>query len=145
MKKNNPREISPVEVFFNLVGGKYKGAIVWYLHEYGTMRYNELIRCLPSPNPKTLTHQLREMEANGIVIRKVYPEVPPRVEYCLTDLGNSIFPVIQETHLWAVRYVNTLPEKDAPITDKMRKCYLFDDQDNYKIDTEMPGPDFKKN
>ena len=127
MKYTNPMEASPTEVFFNLVGGKYKGAILWYLASRGTLRFSELVKCLPRVNPKTLTQQLRSMERDGLLVRTVYPEVPPRVEYSLTELGAEIFPLVREIHLWAVDYVRGLPKEKAPVTDRIRVCYRKED------------------
>ena len=126
MKIRNPREVSPVEVVFSLIGGKYKGAILWYLAKKGALRFGELSRYLSQANPKMLTQQLRSMEEDGLVIRTIYPEVPPRVTYRLTQLGESLFPVVQAAHLWAIDYVRSLPEDEAPVTSKARKCYQKD-------------------
>ena len=126
MKIKNPREVSPVEVVFSLIGGKYKGAILWYLAKKGALRFGELSRYLSQANPKMLTQQLRSMEEDGLVTRTIYPEVPPRVEYRLTQLGESLFPVVQTAHLWGIDYVRSLPEDEAPITSKARKCYQKD-------------------
>jgi DNA-binding HxlR family transcriptional regulator len=123
MKTQNPRELSPVEVCFRLVGGKYKGAILWYLAKKGPLRFSELIKYLPQVNPKMLTQQLRTMEWDRIVSRTVYPEVPPRVEYTITDFGLSLFPLIQAAHQWGLDYVRGLSEEQAPHTPKSRPCY----------------------
>lgn len=123
MKYKNPREISPVEVCFSLVDGKFKATIIWYLSQKEPRRYSELSKCLPRNNPKVFTQQLRAMENDGLIVRTVYPEVPPRVEYSLTELGRSLYPVIQQAHLWAINYVRNLPAAESPITDKARKCY----------------------
>ena len=123
MDKKNPREISPTEVTFDLVGGKYKGAILWYIHKHHVMRFSEIVRHLPACNVKMVTQQLRAMEQDNLLCRTVYPEVPPRVEYSLTRLGESLFPVIQVAHQWGIAYVRNLPEEQAPITEKMRKVY----------------------
>jgi DNA-binding HxlR family transcriptional regulator len=88
----------------NVIGGKWKGLIWWRL-ESGVSRHGELRRSIPVITPKTLTQQLRELEDDGIVSRRVYAEVPPRVEYALTDYGRTLAPVFQilctwgETHL----------------------------------------------
>ena len=80
MDKRNLREISPTEVTFDLVGGKYKGAILWYIHKHHVMRFSEIVRHLPACNAKMVTQQLRAMEQDNLLCRTVYPEVPPRVE-----------------------------------------------------------------
>ena len=123
MNRKNPREISPVEVYFDLIGGKYKATIIWYLAQKQPRRFGEIARCLPKNSPKALTNQLRTMENDGLIQRTVYPEVPPRVEYSLTPLGYSLYPSIQRAHLWAVDYVNSLPDHIAPITPQARKVY----------------------
>ena len=123
MNRKNPREISPVEVYFDLIGGKYKATIIWYLAQKQPRRFGEIARCLPKNSPKALTNQLRTMENDGLIQRTVYPEVPPRVEYSLTPLGYSLYPSIQRAPLWAIDYVNSLPDHIAPITPQARKVY----------------------
>ena len=123
MKFKNPREISPVEVFFSFVDGRLRGAIIWYLAQGGSMRYSELAKSLPKTNPKLLVQQLRTMEQDGLIERTVFHESTPRVEYSLTEFGRSTFPVLQGAHLWALNYVKNLPPEVAPITDDMRPIY----------------------
>ena len=119
----NYREVSPVEVFFSLIGGRFKAAILWNLAQVESMRYNQISRLLPEHTPKMLTQQLRSMEADGFIKREIYPEVPPRVEYSLTDLGKSLYPIINDIHLWSIDYVNNIPEEIAPHTPKKRRFY----------------------
>lgn len=126
MKSKNPRELSPVEVCFRLIGGKYKSAILWYLAQKGPLRFSALVKYLPQVNPKMLTQQLRAMELDGVVSRTVYPEVPPRVEYTLTPFGASLFPVVQAAHQWGLDFVRSLPEERPPHTLKSRPCYEED-------------------
>lgn len=123
MKNKNMREVSPVEVFFRFVDGRLKATIIWYLAQGKAMRYGELAKSLPKTNPKLLTQQLRAMENDGLISRMAYQEVPPHVEYALTDFGRSLYPVLQEAHLWAINYVKGLSEQEAPYTDRTRKCY----------------------
>lgn len=89
----------PVEATLTLIGGKWKGVVLWHLLQ-GTLRFNELRRRLPSITQRMLTNQLRELEADGFVIRTIYPEVPPRVEYSLTERGRSLEPVIIALKTW---------------------------------------------
>ncbi|MFV0436709.1 MAG: winged helix-turn-helix transcriptional regulator [Desulfopila sp.] len=96
----------PVEATINLVGGKYKALILWNLMG-GTLRFSELRREVPQATPKMLTQQLRELEADGLVNRKVYAEVPPRVEYSLTTLGRSIAPVLKAMYAWGTSYLKS--------------------------------------
>lgn len=91
----------PVEIAMDILSGKWKSLMLWHLHE-GTKRYKELERIVPGVSQKMLTQQLRELERDGLVERMVYPEVPPRVEYRLTPLGESAFPILEMMHDWAV-------------------------------------------
>ena len=92
----------PVEVTLDLVGGKWKGVIVYHLLE-STLRFNELKRKLPTATQRMLTRQLRELEECGLVHREIFPQVPPRVDYSLTDEGRSLAPIILAMHEWGTR------------------------------------------
>ncbi len=74
---------------------------LWHLHE-GPIRYKELERIVPGVSQKMLTQQLKEMEEDSLLTRTVFPEVPPRVEYELTELGHSVFPMLEMMHNWAI-------------------------------------------
>jgi Predicted transcriptional regulators len=97
----------PVEASINLIGGKYKSLILWKLTGK-TLRFSQLRKEVPSATPKMLTQQLRELEADGLVRREVYPVVPPKVEYSLTELGMSIRPVLESMYAWGTGYLRTL-------------------------------------
>lgn len=92
-----------VELSLNIIGGKWKIPVIWSLKE-GPLRYGELMRSLPKVTHKMLTQQLRELEADEIISRKVFHEVPPKVEYNLTLLGKSIVPVIEMLNEWGDEY-----------------------------------------
>lgn len=89
----------PVEATLSLIGGKWKGVVLWHLLQ-GTLRFNEIRRRLPDVTQRMLTNQLRELEADGFIVRTVYPEVPPKVEYSLSDRGRSLEPVIMALKAW---------------------------------------------
>lgn len=89
----------PVEATLQVIGGKWKGVILYHLQSQ-TIRFNELRRMMPDITQRMLTKQLRELEADGLVARKVYAEVPPRVEYSMTDYGNTLKPVINALRKW---------------------------------------------
>jgi len=93
----------PLEVAMNMMSGKWKMTILWHLTK-GTIRFNELQRRLSNITQKTLTQQLRELESDGLIHREVYAEVPPKVEYSLTDLGESIRPVLEALCQWGKNY-----------------------------------------
>jgi DNA-binding HxlR family transcriptional regulator len=97
----------PVEATLSLIGGKYKSLILWHLKSE-TLRFNELRKQVPSATPKMLTQQLRELEADGFIHREVYPVVPPKVEYSLTELGQSIIPILQSMFDWGNLYLDQL-------------------------------------
>lgn len=94
----------PVAATLQLIGGKYKGLILWSLLD-GALRFSGLRRAVPCATPKMLTQQLRELEADGLISRTVYPVVPPKVEYALTDLGKSLHPVLEAMHAWGAAYL----------------------------------------
>lgn len=89
----------PVEATIDRIGGKYKAIILWHLIEQ-TLRFSELQRLLPQATPKMLTQQLRELEADGLVVRVVYPVIPPKTEYSLSESGVSLTPVLQAMCAW---------------------------------------------
>ncbi len=89
----------PLTAIMQVIGGKWKGLIWWRLST-GITRYGELKRSIPDITPKMLTQQLRELEADGIASRRVYAEVPPRVEYALTDYGKTLAPVFEIMCTW---------------------------------------------
>lgn len=95
----------PVEATLDLIGGKYKALILWHLSS-GTMRYNQLQK-LVAATPRMLTLQLRELESQNLISRKVYPEVPPKVEYSMTDLGRSLMPILTAMRDWGADYLRS--------------------------------------
>lgn len=97
----------PVETTLTLIGSKWKVLILRDLID-GKKRFGELKRSIGSVSQKVLTAQLREMEADGLVIRTVYAEVPPRVEYELSDLGKTLKPVLDSLWNWGEGYKKTL-------------------------------------
>ena len=93
-----------VEATLRLIDGKWKGVILYHLLE-GTLRFNEIRRRLASVTQRMLTNQLREMDADGLITRTVYAEVPPKVEYSLTERGRSLEPVIRALKTWGDLHV----------------------------------------
>lgn len=99
---NNDR--CPVEATLELIGGKYKALILWHLSE-GTMRFSELKKEVSGATAKMLTQQLRELESQNLIHREVYPVIPPKVEYSLTELGRSLMPVLVAMRDWGSEYL----------------------------------------
>lgn len=97
----------PVEAALEIIGGKWKGLALYHLMD-GPVRFNALRRELGDVTQRMLTKQLRELEADGLIRRKVYPVVPPKVEYSLTEKGASLRPIVMALQEWGARYA--LPE-----------------------------------
>ncbi|KLU59591.1 putative HTH-type transcriptional regulator YtcD [Peptococcaceae bacterium CEB3] len=107
IKKSNKEYKYSMEVTLDLIGGRWKSLILWHL-EGKTLRFNELRKLVPQATQKMLTQQLRDLEEDGLIIRKVYAEVPPKVEYSLSDLGKSIQPLLESMCSWGKDYLNIL-------------------------------------
>jgi DNA-binding HxlR family transcriptional regulator len=112
--KNGKTYHCPFDAAIDVIGGKWKMGIIWHLGE-NVMRFNELQKVLPGVNAKTLTNQLRELEEDGVILRKAYPEVPLRVEYRITDFGKTLIPVMQSLCDWGARYLETENGNQCPV------------------------------
>lgn len=99
-------ENCPVEATLELIGGKYKALILWHLAD-GTLRFSELRKAIRGATAKMLTQQLRELEARQLVHREVFPIIPPKVEYSLTELGRSLMPILVAMRDWGAGYLRT--------------------------------------
>lgn len=97
----------PVEAAMSIVGGKYKAIIIYHLIN-ATLRFSELQKEIPQATPKMLSQQLKELEADGIINRVLYPVVPPKTEYSLTELGKTLVPIIQSLCDWGENYFKLL-------------------------------------
>ncbi|QIB68693.1 winged helix-turn-helix transcriptional regulator [Aminipila butyrica] len=95
----------PIEHTVNLIGHKWKVLILRNLFHQGTQRFGEIHKGIHGISQKMLTQQLRQLEADGILCRKVYPEVPPKVEYSLTALGESLKPILDEMNKWGIEHL----------------------------------------
>jgi DNA-binding HxlR family transcriptional regulator len=115
MKKNIESEQKctkcGVEYAFKRIGGKYKGRILWNIGENNKLRFGELGRVLPDVSTKMLTQALRELESDNLIIRKVYHEVPPKVEYYLTDTGIQLIPFLEHLNNWGFAQIIKETEK----------------------------------
>lgn len=96
----------PVEATLDLIGGKYKALILWHLSE-NPLRFSELHKAISNATAKMLTQQLREMEAQNLIHREVFPIIPPKVVYSLTDLGRSLLPILVAMRDWGSNYLKT--------------------------------------
>lgn len=106
-------EVCPVEVAIAVIGGAWKMTTVKHLGN-GTLRFGELRRAVGPVTPRVLTRQLRELEHDGIVARRVYAEVPPRVEYSLTPLGETLSSLVEQLDTWGADYAARLDPPGTP-------------------------------
>ncbi len=110
---------SPVEATLDVIGGKWKAVILYHLSHDGTHRFAQLRRKIPGVSERMLTRQLRELEGDGIVHREVYPEVPPKVEYSVTDYGKTLRPITEVMCEWGRRHMRrTSADKRAAAAGK---------------------------
>ena len=91
---------TPFGYTLSIIGGKWKMIIMFWLVEYEVLRYGELKRCIGQISDKILNNQLKELEKDGIIIRKEYPQIPPKVEYRLTERGKSLIPILDRMCEW---------------------------------------------
>ncbi|MCM2389166.1 winged helix-turn-helix transcriptional regulator [Streptomyces albipurpureus] len=115
MSKAKPVYHCGLDAAVDVVGGKWKPLILWALHEK-THRFGELRRQLPGVSEKMLIQQLRELEADGVVHREVYREVPPRVEYSLTELGEALNTALEPLGTWGLTFMQQI------IDNKTKGC-----------------------
>ena len=102
---NNITQCTTVSKIQSAIGGKWKIVILWYIATSGVLRFSELQRQIGEITQSTLTKQLRELEADGFISRYIYQEIPPKVEYSLTDLGNSFIPILEHMKAWGDVYL----------------------------------------
>lgn len=99
-KKLEGQNFCPIETGIELLSGKWKARILWKLYNQPTMRFGELRRSLNGITEKMLTQQLRELESINLIVRKIYREVPPKVEYSLSDFGKTLKPIFSALCVW---------------------------------------------
>jgi DNA-binding HxlR family transcriptional regulator len=103
----------PVQATLDIIGGKWKVLILWHLHP-SIRRFGELKRLIPEITPRMLTQQLRELEQDGLITRKIYAEIPPRVEYSLSNRGQTLVPVLRLMCKWGNEQILKLKKKNQP-------------------------------
>ena len=110
MTEVNTKWGDPLEIVWKIIGGKWKVQIISNLFE-GKKRFNEIRKTMPQITQKMLTNALRDLEKDGVVERKVYPEVPARVEYTLTEMGKSLESVVNNMNQWGKHYQNLFTQE----------------------------------
>ena len=110
-----------VEAAMDIIGGKYKAIILWHLIKDGTLRFSQLQRLIPQATPKMLSSQLKELEANNLIVRVLYLVVPPKTEYSLSEFGKTLIPIITALRDWGSLYFEHMnvqnPCEDKKSTD----------------------------
>lgn len=102
---NDKKNICPVEYTLSIIGGKWKPLIIWYLANEGVKRYGEFKKALIGITHKMLSQQLKEMESDGLIHREEYHQVPPKVEYSLTQKGETLIPVLKTMCEWGSKNI----------------------------------------
>lgn len=110
-----------VDYAFQRIGGKYKGRIIWYINSQGVLRYGQLRKMVTGITPKMLTQTLRELEEDNLINRKVYFEVPPKVEYSLTETAQQLIPFIEHLKQWGEEQM-----KKEECKPKLKKLNKYD-------------------
>ena len=103
MNTKNHSYQCPVEAAFDCIGGRWKALIVWHIG-YSVARYSDIKANLPKITPHMLSLQLKSLEEDGLIVRTQYEEIPPRVEYCLTQAGMDLLPILDTLCDWAILY-----------------------------------------
>lgn len=98
--------VCPISYTLSIVGGKWKWVLMWILSSKGTQRYGEIRKLLPNITHKILIQHLKELEANDLILRKEYTQVPPKVEYSLTEKGQTLLPVLELMSEWGSININ---------------------------------------
>ncbi len=104
-QENTLARCVPMSKLQSVIAGKWKIMILWYITFYKVQRFGELMRRLDGITQSTLTKQLRELENDGFIHREIYKEIPPKVEYTLTELGESFIPVLQTMMVWSEQHL----------------------------------------
>ncbi|OKL35397.1 winged helix-turn-helix transcriptional regulator [Domibacillus mangrovi] len=104
------------ELTLSIIGGKWKMLIIWHLGKEGTKRFGELKALIPAITQRMLVSQLRELEEDLIVYREVYPVVPPKVEYSLTERGHTLIPILESMYIWGKDYTESILSKETEKT-----------------------------
>lgn len=103
------------ELTLSIIGGKWKMLILWHLGKQGTKRFGELKALMPGITQRMLVNQLRELESHLIIHREVYPVVPPKVEYSLTENGRSLIPILDAMYEWGKDYIENVLDDEIVI------------------------------
>ncbi len=107
----------PVSATLSVIGGRWKPIILFLLMKRGVLRFGELQKKIPAVTQRMLSSQLRELEKDGVILRTAYAEMPPRVEYCLTEYGHTLKEVLYAMHCWGEKHKERYPIEPRTSTD----------------------------
>ena len=108
IEKQNSNIMCPAQATLEVLGGKWKGLILFHLSDGTKKRFTQLKRLIPGITQRMLTKQLRELEADKVVRREIFQEVPPKVEYALTKFGLTLSPILEALHKWGKEYIDEI-------------------------------------
>ncbi|BBI33288.1 winged helix-turn-helix transcriptional regulator [Cohnella abietis] len=108
-----------VNVALDIIVGKWKSIILLQLMFRGTKRFGELRKLIPEITHRMLTSQLRELEENDLIKRVVYPEIPPKVEYSVTEYGQTLMPILNEMHKWGTAHQTHMAQKNGELRNSL--------------------------
>jgi DNA-binding HxlR family transcriptional regulator len=100
--------VTTIETALDILVGKWKPVILFHILQNDVLRFSELQRSIPDITKKMLTTQLRELEYHDIINRKVYPQIPPKVEYSITEYGKGLIPLLESMHIWGLAHLEHL-------------------------------------
>lgn len=114
LEENLDRITCPMEHTMKLIAGKWKLVILWHIYDNKIIRYGELKRCLNNITHKMLSNKLKELVSDDIIHKEIYPQIPPKVEYSLTEHGKSLIPIIDMMFEWGEKSINRIIKKELP-------------------------------
>lgn len=114
-----------VELTIDIIAGKWKPLIIHHIGNSGVIRYGELKRKIPTINERVLSRQLRELEEQKLISRKVYDEVPPKVEYSITEIGKTLTPILNELGKWGKKYNENIKYGEIDSKDECEEYKYF--------------------
>ncbi|RAW02901.1 winged helix-turn-helix transcriptional regulator [Pseudochryseolinea flava] len=111
--KKKPEDLDcGIEVSMKIFGGKWKPCLIDFINKGGSLRPSEIHRAIPTATPRVLNMQLRELESYNVVSKKIYPGLPPKVEYSLTEFGKTILPIIAMLDRWGIQHKDHVKKAD---------------------------------
>ncbi|MDR2008361.1 MAG: helix-turn-helix transcriptional regulator [Alphaproteobacteria bacterium] len=113
MENNDNKTCCYVSKTISLIGGKWKPVVLWYLYQHKVLRYSDLAKYIPEITPKMLSTVLKDLIVDGLASKKIYTQIPPKVEYTLTQSGESLMPILDEMYKWGEKNIEAICKSKA--------------------------------